>query len=162
MLKGESSRRATYTIIKKLSSARGDDVLLAQHAIFEETVVQKTVAIHGFEDALASSEPAFLNRLDHPRITPVREAQFDPYEDRAITFVIPHFVGGSVHDALLEDYRFSLADAVQIAIDTLDGLAYVHREHRAVHRDAKPGNVLLDANRRRGFLSDLGSAALID
>jgi serine/threonine protein kinase len=162
MLKGENPRRATYRILDRLTSGRGDEVLLAEHAIFEEKVIQKTVAIQGYEDALASNEPAFLKRLDHPRVTPVYEAQFDPVEDRAITFVMPMFAGGDVEHALADDYRFSLAESVQIAIDVLDALAYVHREHRAVHRDTKPGNVLLDADRRRGFLSDFGSAALID
>lgn len=161
MLKGESTRRKTYSIIDKLSSGPGDDVLLAEHAIFKQTVVQKTVAIAGYEDAIASSEPEFLHRLDHPRITPVWEAQFDPDEDRAITFVMPHFAGGSVDDALKRDYRFSLGDSVQIAIDALDALAYLHREHNAIHRDTKPANLLLDADLRRGYLSDFGSAALL-
>jgi len=124
--------------------------------------VQKTVAIHGYEDALASNEPAFLKRLDHPRITPVYEAQFDPQEDGAITFVMPRFRGGDVEDALRDDYRFSLTESVQIVIDALDALAYLHREHRAIHRDTKPANILLDDGRTRGFVADFGSAALID
>jgi hypothetical protein len=162
MLKGEVPRRATYRILDRPTSRRDDDVLLAEHAIFEEKVIQKTVAIHGYEDALASDDPAFLTRLDHPRITPVYEAQFDSDEDQAITVVMPLFIGGDVEHALRDDYRFSLAESVQIAIDVLDALAYLHRDHRAVHRDTKPGNVLLDASRGRGFLSDFGSAALID
>ena len=32
----------------------------------------------------------------------------------AITFVMPHFAGGSVHDALLEDYRFSISQAIDV------------------------------------------------
>jgi serine/threonine-protein kinase len=162
MLKGENPRRATYRILDRYTSGAGDEVLLAEHAIFEEKVVQKTVAIHGYEDALASNEPAFLKRLKHPRITPVYEAQFDPNEDRAITFVMPMFVGGSVEGALKDDYRFSIGASIQVAIDALDALAYLHREHGAIHRDTKPGNVLLDADRTRGYLSDFGSAALTD
>lgn len=163
MLKGENTRRATYQVLDKLSSgAAGDDVFLTHHEIFDGKFVQKTVYINGYEDALASSEPAFLNRLEHPRVTPVREAQFDPDEDRAITFVMPHFEGGSVEEALRDGYRFSLFEGIQIAIDALDALAYLHREHNAVHRDTKPGNVLLDPDRKRGYLSDFGSAALID
>ncbi len=163
MLKGENTSRATYRVLDKLNSGpAGDDVFLTHHEIFDGKFVQKTVSINGYEDALASNEPAFLNRLEHPRVTPVREAQFDPNEDRAITFVMPHFAGGSVQDALTDDYRFSIVEAIQIAIDALDALAYLHREHNAVHRDSKPGNVLLDADRRRGYLSDFGSAALID
>jgi serine/threonine-protein kinase len=160
MLKGENTRRA---ILDKLSSgSAGDHVFLTHHEIFDGQFVQKTVSINGYEDALASNEPAFLNRLEHPRVTPVREAQFDPNEDRAITFVMPHFAGGSVEDALRDDHRFSILESIQIAIDALDALAYLNREHKAVHRDTKPGNVLLDPDRKRGYLSDFGSAALID
>ncbi len=51
--------------------------------------------MHGLEDALASNEPAFLNQLDHPRIVPVREAQWDPEGDRAISFVNPDGLSGA-------------------------------------------------------------------
>jgi serine/threonine-protein kinase len=117
--------------------------------------------MHGLEDSLASNEPAFLHRLVHPQIVPVREAQWDPVEDRAITFVMPLFEGGSVHSALLEGYAFSTTQAIRIAADALDALAYLHREHQALHRDTKPGNVVMDKDRKRGFLMDFGSAAAI-
>jgi eukaryotic-like serine/threonine-protein kinase len=160
-LRGEA-RRPTYRILDKLSDGVGDDVFLAHHEIFDGTVVQKTVFMHGLEDALAANEPAFLNRLDHPRIVPVREAQWDPDQDRAITFVMPNLAGGSVHDALLEGYEFSIHQSIVIATDALDALGYVNREHNALHRDTKPGNILLDEQRRHGYLSDFGSAATID
>lgn len=154
-LRGEA-RRPTYRILDKLSEGvASDPVFLAHHEIFDGTFVQKTVHMHGLDDALASNEPAFLHRLDHPRIVPVREAQWDPEHDRAITFVMPHLAGGSVADALLEGYRFSLLQSMVIAIDALDALAYVIREHHALHRDTKPGNILLDERRSHGYLSDL-------
>jgi serine/threonine protein kinase len=137
-------------------------VFLAHHEIFNGKCVQKTVRMHGLEDALASNEPAFLDRLEHPRIVPVREAQWDPGGDQAITFVMPLLAGGSVYDALKEDYRFSLGQAMTIAADALDALGYLHRDINALHRDTKPGNVLLDEERRHGYLSDFGSAVKID
>jgi eukaryotic-like serine/threonine-protein kinase len=161
-LLGERKDRATYRILDKLSGGVGDDVFLAYHEIFHGTVVQKTVFMHGLEDALAANEPAFLNRLDHPRIVPVREAQWDPQQERAITFVMPHLAGGSVHEALVEGYRFSIRQSIVIAIDVLGALAYVHREFDALHRDTKPGNVLMDESRRHGYLTDFGSTATID
>jgi serine/threonine protein kinase len=161
-LRGERADRPTYRILDRLGDRRGDDVFLAHHEIFDGKCVQKTVFIHGLEDALASNEPAFLDRLDHPRIVPVREAQWDPQGENAITFVMPWFAGGSVDDALKEDYRFSIAQAVTIAVDALDALAYLRREFNAVHRDTKPGNVLLNNDRVHGYLSDFGSAATID
>ncbi len=77
-LRGERPDRATYRILDRLGDGRGDDVFATHHEILDGTFVQKTVAMHGLEDALASNEPAFMHRLDHPRIVPVREAQWDP------------------------------------------------------------------------------------
>jgi serine/threonine protein kinase len=160
-LRGERPDRATYRILDRLGDGRGDDVFATHHEILDGTFVQKTVAMHGLEDALACNEPAFMHRLDHPRIVPVREAQWDPKEHGAITFVMPHFSGGSVADALVEDYRFSIQQAIDIVADGLDALGYLHREHHALHRDTKPGNLLLDEDRKHGYLSDFGSAASI-
>lgn len=70
--------------------------------MFNEEFVQKVVSVHGLEDALASNEPAFLNRLQHPNIVEVREAQWDPAQERAIVFVMPKYAGGSVEIALRE------------------------------------------------------------
>ena len=103
-----------------------------------------------------------MNRLEHPRVVPVQKPSGTLPGGRAITFVMPLFPGGSVHDALKEGYRFSVNQAITIAMDALDALAYLHREVGALHRDTKPGNVLLDANRERGYLSDFGSAATMD
>lgn len=161
-LLGEHPDKPTYRILDRLGDGRGDDVFLAHHEIFDGKCVQKTVRTHGLEDARASHEPAFLNRLDHARIVPVREAQWDPAGDQAITFVMPLLAGGSVHDALKEDYRFSIAQAITITVDALDALAYLRRDFNALHRDTKPGNVLLDEGRAHGYLSDFGSAATVD
>jgi eukaryotic-like serine/threonine-protein kinase len=161
-LRGEHADKPTYRILNRLGDGRGDDVFLAHHEIFNGKCVQKTVRMHGLEDALASNEPAFLHQLDHPRIVPVREAQWDPAGDRAITFVMPLLAGGSVDDALKQDYRFSIGQAITVAVDALDALAYLRREFKALHRDTKPGNVLLDEQRAHGYLSDFGSAATVD
>jgi serine/threonine protein kinase len=148
--RGEHPTKPTYRIVERLGDGHGDDVFRAYHEIFGGPCVQKTVRMHGLEDALASSEPGFLNKLDHPRVVPVRDAQWDPAGEHAIRFVIPLFEGGSVEQALKQDYRFSVVQAMTIAIDALDALAYVRREFGALHRDTKPGNVFLDGEREAG------------
>lgn len=64
----------TYRILNRLGDGRGDDVFLAHHEIFDGKCVQKTVFIHGLEDALASNEPAFLNRRMNGPSLPGRRA----------------------------------------------------------------------------------------
>jgi hypothetical protein len=136
-LRAERADKPTYRILDRLSDGRADDVFLAHHETFNGKCVQKTVRIHGLEDALASNEPAFLNQLDHAHIVPVREAQWDPEGHSAITFVMPQLAGGSVNDALKQDYRFSIAQAIAIVVDALDALAYLRREFNAATRPAR-------------------------
>lgn len=157
-LRGEASR-PTYRIDKPLA---GSDVLLAWHHVFRGPCVQKRVRLHGFEDALAASEPEFLNKLDHAHIVEVREAQWDPEQEGAIVFVMRLYEGGSIGEALATDYRFSVHQAIDLTVHILDALAYLYREFDAVHRDIKPGNVLMDGQRLNAYLSDFGSAAKLD
>jgi serine/threonine protein kinase len=44
----------------------------------------------------------------------------------------------------------------------LDALEYLHEDRAYVHRDVKPGNILLDKPRVNAVLADLGSAGRID
>ena len=122
-LRGEASR-PTYRIDKSLS---GNAVVLAWHHIFRGPCVQKGVPMHGFEDALAASEPEFLDKLRHDHIVEVREAQWDPQQEGAIVFVMRLYEGGSIGEALVTDYRFSLHQAIDLTVHVLDALAYVFR-----------------------------------
>lgn len=161
-LRGEARQRPTYRIDKRLSGGPAtDDVYLAWHHVFKGPCVQKRVSVHGLEDALASNEPGFLNELDHPHIVEVREAQFDPDQDGAITFVMRYYEGGSIERALLDGYRFSIYRAIDLTVQVLDALAYVLRKKGAIHRDIKPGNIVLDGERVNAFVSDFGSASTL-
>jgi eukaryotic-like serine/threonine-protein kinase len=137
-------------------------VYLAWHTVFQGPCVQKRVHVHGLEDALASNEPSFLDKLRHPHIVEVREAQWDPDQPGAITFVMRYYEGGSIEQALRTDYRFSVHQAIDLAVHALDALAFVYRRYGAAHRDVKPGNLLMDKERLIGYLSDFGSAATLD
>ena len=81
---------------------------------------------------------------------------------QAVTFVSPYYPGGSVLTALTEDHVFGVGDVLVSARRILDALAYLHETKRYLHRDVKPGNILLDEGRTGGCLADLGSAARMD
>lgn len=164
MLKGERLDKPTYTILQTMTDSGHTGVCCkAYHDIFKQVVVQKTISLLGLDDALAYSEPHLLKELRHKHLVEVWEAQWDPDPAwkcmKAITFVMPFYEGGSVHDALIEGHRFSVGEAVAIACGLLDALHYLHVDRRLLHRDVKPGNVMLDGKRRHPYLGDLGSAA---
>ena len=50
--------------------------------------VQKTYEPAGREDAIAFVEPRLPNELDHPHITPLRDAQFDSDRSGCVTMVM--------------------------------------------------------------------------
>jgi len=155
-LRGEATARPTYVNLERVPDG-SQLVHRCDHAILGKQCAQKTVRVS--RSSLAAIEPRLLEELDHPKITPVREAQFDPQFDDYVTFVMPWYEGGSVARALIDGPPFSLMGAISIARDLLGALEYLHTEKAYVHRDVKPDNVLLDEHRAVGFLSDFGLAA---
>jgi len=160
-LRGEKRDQPTYEILQDLPGGKSR-VILANHKIFGRKCVQKIVDLHGAAGALAFLEPRLMDEAHHPRMTPIGEVQFDPQRDGAVTFIMPFYEGLSVAIALESGHRFSLHEAVSITRDALDALSYLHVSMGYVHRDVKPGNVLLPTERDRGFLTDFGSAAKIE
>ena len=161
-LKGERMDRPTYRILHSLRGGTTGEVYLCFHEVFKAKVVQKTYSTLGREDSIAKREPMLLYRMDHDHIVRIYDAQPDPDLADAITFVTAYCEGGSVLDALLRDFRFSLQHATNIGIQVLSALTYVHSQFRVVHRDSKPGKIYLDATHRHAYLGDFGSAAEMD
>lgn len=158
-LLGELRSRPTYEILRSVHGGRVGELKLCEHRIFGQQCIQKTISILGLEDSIAYREPRLLHDISHPHIVPVYEAQFDPDFSYAITFVMPFYPGGSVLDALEDDYRFSIYQALDIVCHVLDALGFVHHVKSALHRDLKPANVFLDEELLTAYLGDFGSAA---
>jgi beta-lactam-binding protein with PASTA domain/tRNA A-37 threonylcarbamoyl transferase component Bud32 len=77
--------------------------------------------------------------LSHQNIVPV----FDWGEDGGTYFIVMEFVDGRPLSSILRTAGPLHPDrAVEIAADVAAALAYAHR-HGVVHRDVKPGNVLI-------------------
>jgi serine/threonine protein kinase len=161
-LRGEFLQRPTYQILRSLHGGGVGELKLVSHHILGRQCVQKTYSILGLEDSVAYDEPRLLNTIRHDHIVPVYEAQYDPDWSNAVTFVMPYYEGGSVEKALIDGYRFSIKQAVQLASDMLDALAHVHTRYGYLHRDPKPGNLFLSADRDIGALGDFGAAARMD
>jgi serine/threonine protein kinase len=161
-LHGERLNKPSYAILRSLRGGNVGEAWLAVHEVFGQPVVQKTYSILGLEDSVAAREPRLLRSIDHEHVATVYEAQWDPDYDRAITFTMPYYEGGSLADAFDEGYRFSLHQAIRLAEQVLDALAHVHVKQRYLHRDVKPGNVFLDGPRRNAYVGDFGSAAEMD
>ncbi|MHB8439453.1 MAG: Stk1 family PASTA domain-containing Ser/Thr kinase [Acidimicrobiales bacterium] len=77
--------------------------------------------------------------LSHPNIVPV----FDWGEDGGTYFIVMEYVDGrSLSSILRQAGTLHPERAAEIAADVAAALAYAHR-HGVIHRDVKPGNVLI-------------------
>ena len=43
----------------------------------------------------------------------------------------------------MEEYKNHESECAEIVKEILSGLKYIHEEHELIHRDIKPGNILL-------------------
>ena len=95
-------------------------------------------------------------QLQHPHILPL----FDSGQvDGFLFYVMPLVEGESLQELLNRETYVPLEDALRIAAQVAEALAYAHG-HGIVHRDIKPGNILLMGG--HALVSDFGIARALD
>jgi len=97
-------------------------------------------------------EPATLATIEHPRILRVLDAETIGTE--WALFVTPFHQYGDIDDLLQVD-PLGLLEAEDICAGILDGLTELH-SRRLLHRDIKPGNIVID-EARQPVIADFGS-----
>ena len=105
-------------------------------------------------DAIARfrREMQLTAQLQHPHILPVITAGG---RDDLLYFVTPYVEGESLRGFLAKGERVSFDAALAMALELLSAATYAHARG-IVHRDIKPGNVLLSG--RHSILADFGIA----
>jgi serine/threonine protein kinase/tetratricopeptide (TPR) repeat protein len=95
--------------------------------------------------------------LDHPNILPIYE--IGQGEDGLPFFSMKYAAGGSLQKAATT-LRKQPRECVQLMAKVARAVQYAH-EHGVLHRDLKPGNILLDAH-GEPFVTDFGLAKWLD
>jgi len=81
-------------------------------------------------------------QLQHPHIVPLLAAG---EQGSLIWYTMPYINGHSVREAIARGEKFGIRDVVRIMRNVADALDYAHGLG-VIHRDIKPGNVLLLAS----------------
>lgn len=128
-----------------------------------DTVTGETVAIKALRPELVSGNAEMLRRfvqegealrqLNHPNIVTLLGTD----EVRRVPYLVMEYVGGgSLSHLLHKSGPLSVQRALYVALDLADALTRAHRLN-ILHRDIKPGNVLL-AQDGTPRLTDFGMA----
>ncbi|HYP48986.1 MAG TPA: protein kinase [Thermoleophilaceae bacterium] len=149
-----------YRIENRLGAGGMSTVFLATDTTLERSVAIKLLAEHLAEDeafvARFRREALAAARLQHPTVVQVFDSGRDPASGRH--FIVMEFVDGpSCADLLREHKQLDIEDTVAIVRDACHGLDYAHRAG-VVHRDVKPGNLLVANETGATKLADFGIA----
>lgn len=106
---------------------------------------------HGVERFKREAKTAAA--LDHPNIIPIYRIGDS---GKLFWYAMKYLEGKSLEDVLREKGALSLDETIDILEQVADALDYAH-EHRVIHRDVKPANVMLD-HRNRVIVTDFGIA----
>jgi eukaryotic-like serine/threonine-protein kinase len=146
-----------YEVVRRVGVGGMADVYLA-----EDTQLGREVALKILHPQYADDE-GFVERfrrealsaakLQHPNIVQI----YDSGKEGDFNFIVMEYVEGrSLKDYLSEEGPLEIRDATRIAGEVLTALAYAHRSG-LVHRDIKPGNILL-SNDGKVQVTDFGIA----
>jgi serine/threonine protein kinase len=91
-------------------------------------------------------EPQSAASLKHPSIVAVYDTNEDVLDGAHVPYIVMEYVEGKTLRELLHEHpRITPERALEITHGVLDALDYSHRAG-IVHRDIKPGNVMITAN----------------
>ncbi|MEA2677717.1 MAG: eukaryotic-like serine/threonine-protein kinase [Chloroflexota bacterium] len=145
----ELGRGATATVWRARDTKTGREVALKR---FHPHLVADPVARRRIEE-----EAAAASRVSHPNIL----SPIELIDDRdGLALVFPYVAGTTLAKRLANGPRITPREAASIALDIADALAVAHAQG-VVHRDVKPGNVLLGADGKARLL-DFGIAHAVD
>ena len=154
-------RLGKYEILQTLGSGAMGVVYLAYDAVIERKVAVKTIRkeILGKEassevTARFRREAMAAGRLTHPGIVAV----YDYGEDESVAYIVMEYAPGQDLGRYAASRNLSLSEIGALMAQLLDALGFAHAAG-VVHRDVKPGNILVG---ERLKITDFGIARVAD
>jgi serine/threonine-protein kinase len=149
-----------YRLDRRLGAGGMSTVFLAMDTVLERQVAVKLLAEHLADDEVFVQrfrhEALAAARLQHPNIVQVFDSGQDQGSHRH--YIVMEYVDGpSCSDLLREHGQLGIDDTVRIIVEACHGLDYAHRAG-VVHRDVKPGNLLISNETGAVKLADFGIA----
>ena len=150
----------SYRIETQLGSGGMGEVYLAEDTKLDRKVAIKFLPSYLEQDELARKrllrEAKAAAKLDHPNICAVYEVK----EEADRSFIVMQYVAGGTLGDRIKTQNLDLCEALDICIQVVEALAEAH-SRGIIHRDIKPGNIMLTARRQVKVL-DFGLAKFVE
>ena len=149
-----------YRILGELGRGAMGVVYKAQDPLLDRTVAIKTIILAADATDRAEYEARFYQeakaagRLSHPSIITIH----DIGREGDMAYMAMEMLEGIDLRSRMSQGRIPVPHAIDIAEQVADGLAFAH-EHGVVHRDVKPGNIMILGGDRIKIL-DFGIARM--
>jgi eukaryotic-like serine/threonine-protein kinase len=148
-------RLGSYILLDQIGQGGMGTVYLGRHEGLEHLAAlkvlppgQKRAAVERF-----LQEAAHAATLDHPNIVKLLEAG----EENGAHYIAMEYIVGQTLDKVLAEYgRLTVEGAAECIAQAAQGLQHAH-ERGLVHRDIKPGNLIITSDRVLKIL-DMGLA----
>jgi serine/threonine protein kinase len=135
-----------YEILEKLGEVGMGIVYKARDSSLNRFVALKFLPAHLTEDESTRKrfkvEAQAASALDHPNICTIHE--INKTADGQLYICMGYYQGVSLKDKI-KDERLKIEESIDIVIQVAKGLQAAH-EKGIVHRDIKPGNILITDN----------------
>ncbi len=140
------------TVLRAMDEVRGREVALKLPNDVEPQSI-----------SFLQQECAVLMQLEHHNIVQIYGSGSDADPDLPF-YIVMEFVDGVTVEELLhqEHGRLEPRRALKIALGVADALAYAHKPPlRVIHRDIKPGNIMIRRSDQMVKVTDFGIAAVL-
>lgn len=147
-----------FRVIRSLGQGGMGEIVLAEDVKLGRKVAVKSISAGALCDGESKArflrEAQAASRLDHANICTIYEiAEQDGREH-----IVMQYVDGVTLDQLLKMKSLSIGQVTDIASQVAEGMAAAQARH-VVHRDIKPGNIMIDREGRVKIL-DFGLAKI--